>query len=200
MDRETVIEMILDPASRPVPGSAEHQAFLACLERSPELRAMYEEQQAVWEALDLWQNAEPSPGFDRAVYEKIERRPAGFWGRWLSWPLEGLATLRPGVAAGLAALLLIAAAIVSFQPRRGDEPVAATQAAEQQASTQQLGGQQAAAERASGPQDVVARASGPQAPRIESESVEQIDQALDDIEMLADFDGLLIEPRDPGRS
>jgi hypothetical protein len=172
MDRETVIEMILDPASRPVPGSAEQQAFLAYLEQSPECRAMYEQQQAVWEALDLWEPAEPSAGFDRAVYEKIERRPGKFWDLrgWLSWPVEALETLRPGLAAGLAALLLVALSIVTYQPRPGADQVA----------TQQVDVQPA--------------------PRIESESVEQIDQALDDIEMLADFDALIIEPQDPGRS
>jgi hypothetical protein len=34
----------------------------------------------------------------------------------------------------------------------------------------------------------------------ESDYVEQIDQALEDIEMLADFEALALEPESPGRS
>lgn len=167
MDREKVIEMILDPASRPAQGSAEHQAFLAYLEKSPECRAMHEKQQAVWKALELWEPMEPSAGFDRGVYERIERSPAKFWDvrGWLSWPAEWLGAARPSLAAGLAALLLIAGAIVICQPRRGANQVAAQQR-----------------------------------PRIETESIEQIDQALDDIEMLVDFEALVLEPEGPGRS
>lgn len=178
MDRETAIGMILDPGRRPVEGTAEHQAFFAYLQASPECRAMYEQQQAVWEALDLWEPAEPSAGFDRALYETIERGEAngltGGWG-WLGRPLEWLrldwlrldwlSGLRPGLAAGLAALLLIAGAIVTYQPRRSETAVAARQI-----------------------------------PRVETEDVDQIDQALDDIEMLVDFEALVLEPESPGRS
>jgi hypothetical protein len=168
MDRETVIEMILDPGRRPEQGTAEHQAFFAYLETSPECRAMYEQQQAVWEALDLWEPAEPSVGFDRALYATIERgeanEPAGVWG-WLGRPAEWLGGLRPSLAAGLAALLLIAGTIVTYQPQRGESPVA------------------------------MQRIESP-----ESDYVEQIDQALEDIEMLADFEALALEPESPGRS
>jgi hypothetical protein len=168
MDREKVIEMILDPGRRPAAGSVEHRAFLAQLDSSPEYRAMYEQQQAVWEALDLWEPAEPSSGFDRALYERIERSPgrapAGIWS-WLGGPGEWFAAMRPGLAAGLAALLLIAGAIVTYQPRRAAEPSTARRAIE----------------------------IGPQ-------YSEQIDQALDDIEMLADFEALVLEPEGPGKS
>jgi len=167
MDRETVIEMILDPGRRPAEGTPEHHTFLAYLEKSPECRAMYEQQQVVWEALDLWEPAEPAASFDRAVYQMIERSrtkgSAGLWG-WLGLPGEWLGATRPGLAAGLATLLLIAGAIVTTQPRRGEAPLA------------QL------------------------PPRVETEYVEQIDQALDDIEMLADFEALVLEPEGPGRS
>jgi hypothetical protein len=166
MDRETVVEMILDPARRPVPGSAEHREFFAYLEQSPECRVMHEQQQAVWEALALWEPVEPSAGFDRGLYAKIERSPAKFWDlrSWAGWQPGWFAVPRPSLAAGLAALLLIAATIVTYQPRRTADQVAAQQR------------------------------------RIETESVHQIDQALDDIEMLADFDGLVLEPEGPGRS
>jgi hypothetical protein len=167
MDRETVIEMILDPARRPAPGSAEQQAFLAYLEQSPEYRAMYEQQQAVWDALELWEPVEPSASFDRGLYERIERSPAKFWDfrGWLAWPAEWFGASRLSLAAGLAALLLLALTIVTYQPRSGVGQIAAQQPM-----------------------------------RIETESIEQIDQALDDIEMLADFDALVLEPQGPGRS
>jgi hypothetical protein len=202
LDRETVIEMILDPASRPLEGSAGQQAFLAYLEQSPECRAMYEQQQAVWGALDLWEPTEPSASFDRGVYEKIERRPAKFWDprAWLSWPIEALETLRPGLAAGLAALLLVAAAMVTYQPRRGDEQLAAQRVVSQQGNSQQATSQQSTGQQSTGQQATAQQQSAPQGPRIENESIEPIDQTLDDIEMLADFDALLIEPQNPGRS
>jgi hypothetical protein len=168
MDREAVIEIILDPGRRPPVGTPEHQAVLAYLETSPECRAMYEQQQAVWETLDLWEPAEPSAGFDRDLYRKIDQSAhnelASLWG-WLSRPSEWLVTVRPSLAAALAALLLIAGAIVSYQPRRGAEAVAAQLPAE-----------------------------------IGSEYVEQMDQALDDIEMLADFEGLVLGAEGPGKS
>jgi hypothetical protein len=178
MDREAVIGMILDPGRRPVEGTAEHQAFFAYLKTSPECRAMYEQQQAVWEALDLWRPAEPSAGFDRALYETIERGEAngltgvgGWLGRPLDWlsldrlSLDWLSGLRPSLAAGLAALLLIAGTIVTYQPHGGEATVAARQI-----------------------------------PRVVTDDVEQIDQALDDIEMLVDFEALVLEPERPGRS
>jgi uncharacterized membrane protein YdfJ with MMPL/SSD domain len=168
MDRDAVIEMILDPGRQPAVGSPEHQAFLAYLEQSPECRAMYEQQQAVWETLDLWEPAEPSAGFDRELYRKIDQSArnelAGFWA-WLRRPSEWLAAIRPSLAAAMAALLLIAGTIVTYQPRRGAEPVAAQLPAE-----------------------------------IGPEYVEQMDQALDDIEMLADFEALVLGAEGPGKS
>jgi hypothetical protein len=166
MDREKVIEMILNPASRPAPGSAELRAFLAYLEKSPECRAMYEQQQAVWGALDLWEPVEPSAAFDRGVYQKIERSTAGSWGlpAWLVEPGLWLAAVRPSLAAAFAALLFIAGTIVSYQPKRNADALAARQ------------------------------------PQAVASEVEQIDQTLDDIEMLADFDALVLETENPGRS
>ena len=37
-------------------------------------------------------------------------------------------------------------------------------------------------------------------PHAENEYIEQVDQALEDIEMLADFEALPLEPESPGRS
>lgn len=165
MDRDAVIEMILDPSRRPLPGSREHQAFLAYLESSPECRTMYEQQEAVWEALEMWAPVEPSAGFDHSIYGRIPQRPmqsVRWWGGLLA---EWIGPWRPGLAAGLAALLLIAGMIVSYQPR-----------AEVQSSATAL-------------------SAG-----TESEYLEQIDQTLDDIEMLADFEGLELAPQGPGRS
>lgn len=166
MDREKVIEMILDPGRRPPQGTAEHQAFLDFLEESPQHRALYEQQEAVWEALDLWESVEPSAGFDRNLYRRIEqgsaREGAGFWA-WLSRPSEWFSSMRPGLAAALAALLLLAGAILTYQPQGAD---------------------------------MAQRVPS----RIEPEYVEQIDQALDDIEMLADFEALVLEAEGRGKS
>ena len=172
MDRDKVIEMILDPDRRPAEGSAEHQAFLAYLAKSPECRAMYEQQEALWEALDLWEPIEPSAEFDQRLYQRIERSRengiAAAWG-WPSRPLEWITAARssagPSLAWTLAALLLVASGIVSYQPRSGPDGVAA------------------------------------RAPRlVEAEFVEQIDQTLDDIEMLADFEALVLEAGGQGKS
>jgi hypothetical protein len=168
MDREKAIELILDPGRRPPEGSAEHQAFLAYIEKSPQCRAMYEQQEAVWEALDLWEPVEPSAGFDGAFSRRIEQSRVsdgvGLWG-WLGRPTEWLTAMRPSLAAGLAALLLVAGTIVSYQPER------------------------------------VVDLSSVQAPSaLGPEYVEQIDQALDDIEMLADFEALVLEPEGRGKS
>jgi hypothetical protein len=168
MDRETAIEMILDPGRRPAEGTPQHQEFLACLEESPDCRAMYQQQQAVWQALDVWEPAEPSAGFDRALFEKIERSREDSWTSrwgWLTRPGEWLGTARPSFAAGLAALLLIAGTVLTYQPtREGDGAAVQTPAP------------------------------------VETEYIQQIDQALDDIEMLADFEALALAAESPGRS
>jgi hypothetical protein len=128
---------------------------------------MYEQQEMVWETLDLWEPAEPSAGFDRALYQKIERsRATSFTDVW-SW-LRGLGDrlgeMRPSLAATVAALLL-AAGVILTQPRRAVE-------------------------------DVSAQSS----PQVETEYVEQMDQALDDIEMVADFEALVLEAQGQGKS
>jgi hypothetical protein len=71
---------------------------------------------------------------------------------------------RPGLAGALAALLLAAGGIVSYQPQSAD------------------------------------RVAVQRPWQAETEFVEQIDQALDDIEMLADFEALVLEPEGQGRS
>jgi hypothetical protein len=128
---------------------------------------MYEQQQGVWEALEAWEPVELSAGFDERLYERIEQSRAkgfaAFWS-WLSRPGEWIAVARPGLAGALAALLLAAGGIVSYQPQSAD------------------------------------RVAVQRPWQAETEFVEQIDQALDDIEMLADFEALVLEPEGQGRS
>jgi hypothetical protein len=158
MDREEVIEMILNPGRRPAEGSAEHRAFLAYLDRFPDCKAMYQQQEAVWGALDLWEDVEPSPAFDGALRARLEQ-PTGLAG-WRASFEAWAAGLRPAAVVGVAALVLISGILVSWRPESGALSLAPA----------------------------------------ESAAIEQIDQALDDIEMLADFDVLLAPSGTPGES
>lgn len=145
MTNERALEIITDPRGGPEPDSPEHREFITFLGRSPEYRRMYERQRAVWESLDAWDDIEPSAGFDRALRAKIDQaaRP---------WPQSWFAEFRPSFAAGLAALVIAAWAIVGQRPAA--EP------------------------------DKQAAADGNGA------YAQQIEIALDDLEMLAEFDVL----------
>lgn len=198
MDRDKVIEMILDPGRRPAPGSPEHQAFLAYMEQSPECRAMYEQQQAVWEALDAWESPEPSEGFDRALRAKIDASAAprsSFWSlltRPDQWLGAAGAWGRPALVTALAVLLVVAGMILSYQSRL-DSPLPSAG----DLLVEQRGREPDIAREANSASDVLS-------PREPAEVVpinaDQIEQALDDIEMLADFEALVLKSQEPGRS
>ena len=121
------------------------------LETSSETRALYEQQQAVWGALDLWEPVGPSLHFDRRLRDRIdELANAEPWYRRL------FTVWRPSFAVGLAGLLIAATGVLQQRPT--------TPAGTELAIVETL-------------DDEV--------------YFEQFDRALDDIEMLADFDVLL---------
>lgn len=158
MTREQVLDRILNPAGPPL-NEAEQSQFDQWLEREPELQAMFERQLELFAAMDQWETAEPSAGFDEAVYARIRRdaETPPFWRRLLfgSW--------KPALAAGLAAAAVLIGVYVS-----GQQPVEA-------------------------PAEVAAKSAA------EAEYYEQIESALDDVEMLIDFD-VFPQPSEPGRS
>ncbi len=151
MTREEVLEIIMDPRGGPSPGSPARQEFLAYLESDPQLRAVYERQQAVWESLDEWESVEPSLDFDRRLFEKIEPAAARH-----PWYLAIFPSFRPSFAVGLAALLIAAGTVLLHHPGSDTDPGDGT--------------------------GLVALES--------AEYVDDLHAALDDIEMLVEFDAL----------
>ncbi len=118
MTREQALEIILDPRGGPAQGSSEHRELKAFLEGSPECREIYRQQQQVWESLDLWEDVDPSPGFDRSLMAEVERDGAD-----LPWYAPWTWHWRPSFAVGLAALVLIAAAITGSRPGLDPKPL-----------------------------------------------------------------------------
>lgn len=158
MTREQVLEIILNPTGPPL-NEAKQAQFEQWLERDPELKAMFEQQLALFETMDQWETPEPSADFDEAVYARIRRdaEHQPFWRRFLfgSW--------KPALAAGLTAAAVLIG-VYTFDQNPVDEPaqVAVKSAAE-------------------------------------AEYYQQIERALDDVEMLIDFDAFP-QPGEPGRS
>jgi hypothetical protein len=145
MTREKALEMITNPRGGPLEGTPAYRELMTYLESSPECRSAYVEQQAVWESLDLWEEVEPSAGFDRLFFDKIEEQQAR-----VSWFARLVNNWRPSFAVGLAGLLLAAAAVLQRQPEAAGN--AGMMVAE------------------------------------DAEYAEELHRALDDIEMLAEFD------------
>ena len=167
MTREEVLERIIDPHGPPT-DPAERREFDAWLERDAELRETYERQQALFGAMDEWSPAEPSMGFDRGVYAKIEAEQARRAG-WRSWfSGSGLfGSWKPAMAAGLTATALLLGMFV-WQPQQET------------------------------PEPLQYAVKTP--PMNDAEYLDEIDRALDDMEMLADFDAFLAESAPEGRS
>lgn len=139
MTREQAEEMILDPQGPPPPGSADRAELERRLAANPDLRALYEQQQEVFAALDAWEAPSPSPGFDAAVRRRLQKRSRATPKWWAA-------------AAAAAACLLL---VVSY----GDE----------RPGTSATPGNEALAG--------------------------EVDQALEDLEMLVEFEALLVEGR-----
>jgi hypothetical protein len=162
MTREQALERIHDP-NPPLLSAADQAAFAACLERDAELRAMHDEQQALFALMDAWEDgAEPSADFDRSLWARIEAEPprtswAQWVGSWLSWPRAAWASC---------AVALLVAAAVWIGPRPA--PV----------ETQKVAKVEAVAVSAE-----------------DAEFLQEIDRALDDMEMLMEFDALAPEGR-----
>ena len=78
MTREQALEIILDPRGGPAEGTPKHRELMTFLEGSPECREIYLQQRQVWESLDLWEEVEPSAGFDRRFDGGGRARRRGF--------------------------------------------------------------------------------------------------------------------------
>ncbi len=162
MTRDEALERIIDPHGPPSDGG-ERREFEAWLERDAELREAFERQQALFGAMDAWRGAEPSVGFDRGVYARIEAEQARRSG-WRAWLIP---SWKPAMAAGMAAAAVLVG-MFAWQPAaEAPEP--------QQYAVKTL-------------------------PAHDAAYLEEIDRALDDMEMLADFDAFLDENAPAGRS
>ena len=105
MTRDEALEAVFNPKGPPTDPQS-RAAFDGWLERDEDLRTLYEEQSALFSALDEWAAPEPSAEFDAAMAQRIEaerdREPV-----WLSWINAALAP-RWASAAALGAVLAAA--------------------------------------------------------------------------------------------
>ena len=164
MTREQVLERILNPKGPP--GALEdRQAFDAWLERDFELREMIEDQQELFSVMDEWRPAEPSLGFDRGVYDRIE----AYEGK-RNWFERWFGGFRPAMA-GAVAMLIVGVMTVLIQR---DQPVAT-------------------------PEPAITLVSA-EVSAEDEQYLREIDLALDDIEMLADFEAFPLNEAPQGRS
>ncbi len=162
MTREQVLERIIDPHGPPT-DPAERRQFDTWLECDAELREAFEQQQALFGAMDGWRAAEPSMGFDRGVWGKIDADEARRTG-WRAWLIP---SWKPAIAACLAAAaVLIGAFLWQPQPTTPEPPQYAVKSVQTN----------------------------------DDEYIEDLDRALDDLEMLTDFDAFLVENAPAGRS
>jgi anti-sigma-K factor RskA len=166
MTRDEALERIHDPNGAPL-AEDEQRAFEAWLERDAELRAIHDEQRALFAAMDAWTDGvEPSENFDQRLWARIEAEAARpSWTQtltsWLSWPRAAWAGC---------AVALLAAVAVWVGPRQ--QPV----------ETQKVAKVEAVA------------VSGEDA-----EFLQDLDRALDDMEMLKEFDALAPDTAPEGR-
>ena len=87
-----------------------------------------EEQRAVWTALDQWEAAPISPGFDRQLYARIAREEnrIPWWQAIVKslWAGSSPSSLRPALSLALASLLVLAAFLLE-RPRSSTLPLTA---------------------------------------------------------------------------
>jgi hypothetical protein len=130
-----------------------------------ECRAMVEAQCAVWEMLDAWTPAEVSRDFDARLYARIASEQNGpVWRRWWSrlfQPATPHAWWKPMVSLGAAAAIVSMALIV-----RLPEQIAPVQ----QKSTIVQSAAQASSQPAGSPEEI---------------DLQQVQQALDDLDIVA---------------
>lgn len=170
MTREEALEAVHNP-NGPPQDPAQRRAFDAWLERDPDLRALMDQQTALFEALDEWSAPEPSANFDRALAARIEAEDARpGWRESLRRSLTALSGPRWAAVAACAAALAVA---VWLGPA-----------------------DQAAPSADPAPKTAVAL---PPAQPAEA-YFDEFDQALDDLEMLVDFDVAVPAEGPEGRS
>lgn len=121
-----------------------------------ECRRFAEAQQQVWTALDKWEAAPVSPGFDARLYARIEADGQRSWFRRLTSAGFGW---KPALAGGMATLALVAALLIPGQ--RSTDP---------------------------------AQTPDPSQTQIRAESLEpeQLETALDDLDMLRQLTGTAV--------
>lgn len=199
MTRERVLEIIHDPALVPEAGTAEHAAFEAALAAAPDLAQMYEQQQALDLALGTWDEVEPSAGFDRAVIERVEDAAQPWWSRLFGWT----PTRKPvAAAAGLAAAAVIGIAVWDAEDSRVPEvvetPAVAPVEAVPEPPAPVVEEEEPPVLEDIVPQVAVYEESDELPVELIDADLEELDEALDDLEMLADFDLLAFdeEPAD----
>jgi anti-sigma factor RsiW len=117
------------------------------LESCSACREFVEKQQAVWEALDLWDAPPIAADFDRRLYQRLEQKES-WQDRWLG-PLRML-LVRQGLPIAAAACLIVVAGLVSQRPADVARPRTAQAA-------------------------------------VENLQPDQVDHALDDLQLLGDF-------------
>ena len=153
MTREEALERAHNPHPPPLDES-EQAAYAEWLGRDAELRAIHEEQRALFAAMDAWQDgSEPSADFDRRLWARIEAEEARpSWAQmlasWLSWPRAAWASCAVAAAVAMA---------VWLGPQQPMEPA---------------------------PVAKVALSVD------DAEYLRELDRALDDMEMLIEFDAL----------
>jgi len=118
----------------------------------PACREFARGQQAVWEALDVWEAAPVSPDFDRRLYQRIEKEVS--WWDLLMRPFRPL-RFRQGLPIAAAAGLVIVAGILLERPA------------------------------------AVPSANSPQSAQVDVVAPDQAEHALQEMEMMREFNRLV---------
>jgi anti-sigma factor RsiW len=92
----------------------------AHLENCGECQEFVRQQQAVWEALDLWEAEPVSTDFNRRLYQRIEAQ-VSWWERVLR-PLRPLVAHKGVPLAAAASLVLVAAAVLDHSAAPPPKP------------------------------------------------------------------------------
>lgn len=144
-----------------------------------ECRALVEAQSSVWESLDAWTPVEVSGDFDSRLYARITREQSGpAWMRWwrrLSQPATPYRWWKPVVSMAVAGAIVSVALVT--HPFGAQAPLAEKSALVQTAP--QPVEQAAARAKSSG----AASAKAPAAS--EDVDLQQVEQALDDLDVVA---------------
>ncbi len=142
----------------------------------PDCRALVEAQNAVWESLDAWTPVEVSRDFDSRLYARIASEQSGpSWLRWwrrLSQPATPYAWWKPMVSMAVAGAIVSMALIV--------HPVEHTASLPPKSGVVQTTPQAVEA-----PAVASAPSPAPAAAGSEDIDLQQVEQALDDLDIVA---------------